>query len=80
MTDTEITGTGAVNKQVFCGRNVGKFMLYLAVIGLCLATILYMLMHAKPSIAPAVKDGSRKSGLSSPTLVLPSWKHRTLTA
>ena len=79
MAETEISGTGAVNKQVFCGSNVGRFLLYLAAIGLCLATILYMLMHAKPSIAPAVKDGGRKSSLSSPAFVRPSWERRTLT-
>ena len=57
------------DKNAFCGSNVGKFLLYMAVIVLCIAAILYMLMHAKPSIAPAVKDGGSKSSLQSPVVV-----------
>jgi hypothetical protein len=39
----------------FCTSNVLQYLMYVALIALCLSGIVYLLMHARPQIAPQVK-------------------------
>jgi hypothetical protein len=55
----------------FCTRNVLHYLMYIALIALCLTGIVYLLMHARPQIAPQVKQGTH-SEISFPLPVLRS--------
>ena len=58
----------------FCTRNVLQYLMYVALIGLCLSGIVYLLMHARPQITPQVKGDthSRLALPSSPSFHLPA--------
>jgi hypothetical protein len=43
-------------EQSFCTRNVAQYLMYVALIALCVLGIFYLLMHARPQIAPQVKS------------------------
>jgi hypothetical protein len=51
----------------FGGRNIGRFLLYLAIGALCIAAIVYMLLNTRPEVNPKVEHPQGPS-----MLVLPS--------
>lgn len=53
----------------FCTKNVLHYLMYVALIALCLTGIVYLLMHARPQIAPKVKQDTQ-SELSLPLPVV----------
>ncbi len=50
--------------QRFCTKNVLQYLMYVALIALCLMGIFYLLLHARPQIEPNVKP--EKSQLAQP--------------
>ncbi len=42
----------------FSSKHILHYFMYIALIAICMAGILYLLMHARPQIAPSVKHDS----------------------
>jgi hypothetical protein len=53
--------------QNFGSKNILRFLMYIALIALCVAAILYMLINAHPREAPKVKEGQPTSHLIGPS-------------
>ena len=51
----------------FCSKHVLNYLMYIALIAVCVAGIVYLLMHARPEIAPQVKHDAN-SRLTQPLL------------
>lgn len=49
----------------FCTKNILQYLMYIALIALCLSGIFYLLMHARPQVEPSVKP-EKQSRLAQP--------------
>lgn len=52
-------------EQRFCTRNILQYLMYVALIALCVTGIFYLLMHARPQVAPGVRP-EKQSQLALP--------------
>lgn len=55
-------------EQSIGGKDMLRFLMYMGIIAICIAALLYMLLNAHPREAPKVKNTGSKSQLSYPAL------------